>query len=71
VSEEKTYLFKNESGEHIEVVLTGRTAKDKLKAVGTAQERTINLVQITPVEIDDGRWKKFVRKELLIEVDVE
>jgi hypothetical protein len=56
---EQTYVFEN-----IEVRKTGRTAKNKLRS-GKIDE----LVEITPVDTSVGGWKKWVREDILFEVD--
>ena len=61
-----TYVY-HYKDEHVEVKMTGRNATKTIAAVGPTPERKDKLLEITPVNIEDGRWKRFVRKsELLI-----
>jgi len=63
---DETYVY-HFKDEHVEVKLTGRTATKTIAAVGPTPERKDKLLEITPVNIEDGRWKRFARKnELLI-----
>lgn len=62
-----TYVYHHKD-EHVEVSLTGRTAAKNIPSVGTAPERTDTLVEITPVQMEDGRWKRFVRETDLLEI---
>lgn len=55
---EQTYVFEN-----VEVRKTGRKAKNKLRS-GKIDE----LVEITPTEQSVGSWKKWVREDVLFEV---
>lgn len=66
---EQTYLYKDKEGEHIEVKSTGRTASEEIPAVGVSQKRTVKLIQITPIDVEDGRFKRFVPEDKLITIN--
>ena len=70
MTEEKTFVYAHKD-EHIEVVLTGRTASKTLPSVGTAPARKDMLVEIKPLNIEDGRWARFVRETDLLEIGDE
>jgi hypothetical protein len=57
-SEDKTYVY-----DGAEVKLTGRKAK-KPNMAGTQFE----LVEVTPVDEDNGTWKKWVPRQGLFEI---
>lgn len=67
MSEEVTYVYPHKD-EHVEVKLTGRTATKSIPGVGSTAARKDTLVEITPLNIEDGRWKRFVRKNELLEI---
>jgi hypothetical protein len=55
---EQTYVFEN-----VEVRRTGRIATNTLKS-----GKTDKLVEITPVDNAVGNWKKWIREDMLFEV---
>lgn len=65
---EKTYVIDN-----IEVILTGRSAEKevgltKTEVGGRLLPRFDVLVEVTPLDKEEGSWKKWVRKIDLYEV---
>jgi len=70
MSTEETYICVHKD-EHIEVEMTGRTAKKTIPAIGGKPARDDILVEITPVNMEDGRWKKFLRKTELLTIEGE
>ena len=69
--DDRTYLYKDKDGDHVEVELTGRTASEKLPAIGSAKARENKLVQIKPVDLENGTWKRFVSESKLLTIDEE
>ena len=67
MTNEITYVY-HYKDEHVEVELTGRNASKTIAAVGSAPERKDILVEVTPKAMEDGRWKRFVRKSELLEI---
>lgn len=62
---DKKYVFNG-----TEVVLTGRTAKREVTAVGRRSAgRTDTLHEIKPADPEEGSWKKWVRLNELYEID--
>jgi len=68
MSNESTYVY-HYKDEHVEVELTGRSASKTIPSAGSAPERKDTLVEITPVAIEDGRWKRFVREGELLAIE--
>lgn len=68
MSNDLTYVY-HYKDEHVEVELTGRTASKTIPAVGSTKERKDTLVEISPKAMEDGRWKRFVRKTELLEIE--
>ena len=70
ITENASYVY-HYKDEHVEVKITGRTATKTIPAVGVAKERKDVLYEIQPVELEDGRWKRFVRESDLIVIESE
>lgn len=58
-----TYAYDN-----VEVCLTGRVAEKIIPAAGRAAERVDQLVEVKPINDEDGSWTKFVRMTDLYEI---
>lgn len=64
---EKTYIL-----EDIEVKRTGRVAKKPRRQIpGRPQQPDEVLVEVTPVAISQGNWKKWVPENSLYEVMID
>lgn len=64
MSDEKTYVYDN-----AEVKLTGRKAQKKVNSRGRGGETKIHeLVEITPADLENGSWKRWVKMAELYEV---
>ncbi len=57
--QQKTYLL-----DDIEVVMTGRVAKRKLR-----NNKVDERIEIKPEFLEDGSWKRWVRKTDLYEIE--
>jgi len=68
MSDATTYIYKDEKNGHIEVEKTGRYSKNTIKGVGINTDRDLKLFEITPVNLSDGRWKRFVSEEEINEI---
>ena len=63
-STNKTYVFGD-----LEVKLTGREAKKELEARGRRSEPKVYVLhEITPADIEEGSWKKWVKITDLYEI---
>ena len=63
----KTYVYGD-----LEVKLTGREAQKKLEAKGRRLvEKVFTLYEITPSDIEEGSWKKWVKMTDLYEIGDE
>ena len=60
MTDETTFIYKDETTGHIEVKKTGRYSTTTIKGVGVNLDKERKLVEIEPVKLSDGRWKKFV-----------
>lgn len=61
---EKTYVHGD-----VEVKLTGRTAEKELtKQTKRVEAKSIMLHEITPIDAENGSWKKWVRITDLYEI---
>lgn len=68
MTETKTYVFSNVD-ENIEVRKTGRSASQKIPSIALNPAREEQLFEITPVKMEDGKWKKFVTEKQLYEIN--
>jgi len=61
----KTYIYND-----TEVKFTGRTAEKSLPATGrrNSEPKIMILHEITPADIENGSWKKWVRTNDLYEI---
>ena len=70
MSNELTYVY-HHNDEHVEVKLTGRVASKNIPSVGSAPARSDKLLEITPANMEDGRWKRFARESELLVIGMQ